>query len=200
MLDNPRFNQWFISNLRSNASFRRLVDVLRDYMEDYKCPRSKHSFEKKDASVRSRQRRRLPRDCRRLGLSASRGVSTSSPSSRTPWRLDPATGSCYHPMGTSGGTSLRASRRNEAFQTSPVPLTAQSSTLSDPSRASTIDTVTCLSAYKPSSTPRLASCPSTCDPARFPTRRFGSSPRVATPFLAACRSVCTSLATVAIHL
>ncbi|EQC26784.1 hypothetical protein SDRG_15434, partial [Saprolegnia diclina VS20] len=47
MLDNPRFNQWFISNLRcSQASFRRLVDVLRNYMADYKFPRSKHSFKK----------------------------------------------------------------------------------------------------------------------------------------------------------
>ncbi|EQC32335.1 hypothetical protein SDRG_10082 [Saprolegnia diclina VS20] len=56
MIPDPRYNQWFINNLRcsqasccSQATFRALVSALRVYTSDYKFRKSTYSFAKKVA-------------------------------------------------------------------------------------------------------------------------------------------------------
>ncbi|KAG9399620.1 putative nuclease harbi1 [Aphanomyces cochlioides] len=52
MVTDPRFNQWFINNLRcSQAGFHALVKLLLRYMTHYNFRFSKHSFEKKVAML-----------------------------------------------------------------------------------------------------------------------------------------------------
>jgi len=50
MLKDPRYNQWFINNVRcSQATFARLVSLLRSYLPHLKLRKSNHSFAKKVA-------------------------------------------------------------------------------------------------------------------------------------------------------
>ncbi|KAH9096337.1 hypothetical protein Ae201684P_009567 [Aphanomyces euteiches] len=52
MITDQRYNQWFITNLRcSQSTFQNLVDILRNYMDDYNFRHSKHSFAKKVAMM-----------------------------------------------------------------------------------------------------------------------------------------------------